>query len=84
MSICRFLWAQKGPSMLHAVTMTLVGLKVALQKDWTPRDLVGGHNELVSPFLALELAYLVQVRLGVTYNGWRSFCESEKPSQTIY
>ena len=63
MGICRFLWAQKGPSMLHAVTMTLVGLKVALQKDWMPRDLAGGHNELVSAFLALELAYLVQVRL---------------------
>lgn len=41
MGICRFLWAQKGPSMLHAVTMTLVGLKVALQKDWMPRDLAG-------------------------------------------
>ena len=57
---CRFLWAQKGPSMLHAVTMTLVGLKVALLDDWSLRDFVRGRNELVSAFLALELAYLFQ------------------------
>ena len=50
--------------MLHAVTMTLVGLKVALQKDWRPRDIIGGHTDLASAFLALELAYLVQVRPG--------------------
>ncbi len=56
----RFLWAQKGPSMLHAVTMTLVGLKVALLDDWSLRDFVRGRNELVSAFLALELAYLFQ------------------------
>ena len=61
----RFLWAQKGPSMLHAVTMTLVGLKVALLDDWTPRSMWGAHNELVSAFLALELAYLLQARRGV-------------------
>ena len=48
--------------MLHAVTMTLVGLKVAFLEDWSPRDLVGSRDELVSAFLALELAYHVQVR----------------------
>ena len=56
----RFLWAQKGPCMLHAATMTLVGLKVALLEDWSLRDFVQGRNELVSAFLALELAYLFQ------------------------
>ena len=60
--LCRFLWAQKGPSMLHAVTMTLVGLKVALLDDWSLRDFKQGRNELVSAFLALELAYLFQAR----------------------
>ena len=50
--------------MLHAVTMTLVGLKVALLDDWSLRNMWGGHDELASAFLALELAYLLQVRAG--------------------
>ena len=46
--------------MLHAVTMSLVGLKVAFLEDWSLADIVAGRNELVSAFLALELAYLFQ------------------------
>jgi len=57
--------------MLHAVTMTLVGLKVALLEDWSLRDIVAGRNELVSAFLALELAYLFQVCREATCR-WRS------------
>lgn len=46
--------------MLHAVTMSLVGLKVAFMENWSLADIVAGRNELVSAFLALELAYLFQ------------------------
>ena len=60
---CRFQWAQKVPSMVHAVTMTVTGVNVVLQAHRAGHDLLHGRNELVAAFLGLELAYLLQVSI---------------------
>lgn len=57
----RFQWAQKVPSIVHAVTMTVTGLNIVLQAHRAGHDLLHGRNELVAAFLGLELAYLLQV-----------------------
>jgi hypothetical protein len=58
----RFLWAQKGPAMLHALTMSAVGARVVLSRPWAAADIWAGRDELATAFLGLELAFLMQAR----------------------
>ena len=58
----RFLWAQKGPAVLHALTMSAVGLRIALSRPWGAADIWAGRDELATAFLGLELAFLIQAR----------------------
>ena len=60
MRLRRFLWAQKVPTMLHAVTMSVTGLSVVAPGNWAGKDLLSGRHELVAAFLGLELAFLLQ------------------------
>ena len=66
--------------MLHALTMSVVGLRVVFGHPWSVRDLISGRDELVAAFLGLELAFLMQARGWGNCSCMRSFGTHKKPS----